>query len=93
MFNNIFEQILLRYAQSYYMIETNKRIGIDYYIENKPIHRSSCNGTGNLAATIYISDEIYHIIKIPLSEINIDELLSSEYYEYVYLHNNFYNIY
>ena len=96
MLNNIMTQVFASYTQTYYTIETNKRMGIDYYINEKPVHRSSCDGIANLCATVYINDEYYHINKIPLSEINIIELLNNEhnkYDEYIYMYNSFFYIY
>jgi hypothetical protein len=91
MFNNILQQIIQNYAQAYYMLDQTKREGLDYYIKEQPDHRY--DGERTLAATVYISNVFLHVVKVSLSDLDMTQLVSSEYDEYVYMTGSLFLIY
>jgi hypothetical protein len=94
MFHNIFEQIILNYVQAYYMLDSMKRLGLNLYMKEKPVHRTSSNDESFLAAGLYDSNnKLFNIVRVPLSRLNITQLVSYEYNEYVYMSESLFLIY
>ena len=93
MFNYIHEQVILGFAQAYYMLELSKRQGLEYYIKEKPDHRGG-DGDRTLAATVWSSDsDIFHVVTVKVSRLDITQLVSSEYDEYVYMSGSLFLIF